>query len=148
MTARQPKPVTTLDEAIEAFIEGARLHHAGAYLQHRKMAENGILRSNEGVDFIDAHSPNARDILIPLLEHPEDIVQITAASALIPSRLELAERTIDRVHATSITEAFGSAARLKTIRNVAGDYMMGLCSFDPRYPGPSERLKIAGRSEY
>jgi hypothetical protein len=97
------------------------------------------MRTSEAADFIDKHSPNARDILLPLLQSKEDSVRITAASALTASHPKLARSVIDHVHQTSITEAFTSAAGILTFHDVCGDYISALCKPDPRYTKPKDR---------
>ena len=135
------KEITSLDEALAAFIEGALIHHAGMSLPTTGMALRGLVRTREGTNYIDRHSPSARDIFIPLLEHEDDAVPATAASALIQSRPDLALPVIRHNSEFSVTEAHLTAGMILTFKEVFGDYMMGLCPPDPRYPTPVEKRR-------
>ena len=132
------KKITSLDEALTAFIEGAIVHHAGMSLPDDGMANRGLFQTREGTNYIDHHSPNARDIFIPLLEHKDDAVRATAASALIHARPDLALTVLQHISDFSVTEAHMTAGMILGFKEVFGDYVMGLCPRDPRYPKPVE----------
>lgn len=132
-------PIETLDEATAAFIEGTRLFHLGCLLQSQKKMLGGLDRINEATDFIDEHSQNGRDILLPLLQSKEDSVRIAAASALIVSHTKIARSVVDDIHQNCITEARISAINILVTYETFGDYISGLCKPDPRYPRPTRR---------
>jgi hypothetical protein len=128
------KKIEDREGAIEAFKAGAKLHHKGILFSDDKMTLAGLVLSSDGVDYIDKHSATARDVLIPLLYHPDDDIRVTAASALIASHHDRALAVIHHIRDTCWTEAYGSASQILRFKKVFKNYVMGLCTPDPRYP--------------
>ena len=143
------RKIETIDAAIEIFAEGGRLHHRGMFFRNEKMTIDGLKKSTEGVDFIDQHSPSARDVLIPLLSTKEESVRVTAASALVASRPDLALPVLYHLRDYCVGEASVSAMLILNFADVFHEFVATLCRNDPRYPSPvpaKEKIIPVGKS--
>jgi hypothetical protein len=127
-----------LEGAVEAIIDGARLHHLGCFLEKQKLQCHGIEKIDEGMKVIDEEFPEKRDILIPLLEHKDPSVRVAIASALLVSRPELALPVLNDIADNCITIARRTAGIFLDFHNIFGPGIMSICRPDPRYAIPEE----------
>ncbi len=100
------------------------------------MCYRALNRTAQGLKFIDEHSPNARDILFPLLDHDDDVVRATAASALLQSHEDYIVPILQDIRENSITQAYIFAGMILSFKEMYGYYGSLICAPDPRYPLP------------
>ena len=127
MSMRSP---STIDDAVDLFVEGAKRLGVGSYLNDNKVCLQGLAIIDQAVRTFDARSPNGRDPLLNRLDDPDEFVRTVAAAALWQSHTERARGVIEHVDQRGITEATMLAWKILRFQ---GRYNP-VCS-DPRYEG-------------
>jgi hypothetical protein len=120
---------TIVQTALADLIEGAKIRHVGRFMDDLPMQDRGIDLIRDAAQLIDRHSPNGRDVLLPLLSHEDPAVQVTAAGGLWQSHPDRAIPVLEHLKLYCSTEA-GDTAMLMLFSNG----QMNACGSDPRYP--------------
>ncbi len=121
---------TALDiaEALEAIMKGAGIQHTGDFFHDEEMTNKGLDMIAAAIGVIDAKSPTGRDVLLPLLDHRDANVRVTAASGLWQSHHERAVAVLKEIEETCETEAGLTAAMVLVTKG-----KLSSCGPDPRF---------------